>query len=385
MTNCGRWVFVALICSLGSGGTALAQAGAAGRSPATSKPAESTPLTDPTNPGLWNADRMMEDAVQTLVRRYNLNPEQTEYTRKLLTTKTKSFLKDHEAELRQLIRESIEMNIDKRKATPENYKAWAEKARPLFERAKKDILDGNKEWGDILNDTQKKIHDFDLAQMQGTFTQMDGLITKWSDGQYSPKDLSPRPPSAVAKGNDPQGHRLSDGPEVYVRKTEELWQLYVNQFIEVYQLTPEQRNAGYAILQDCRGRATGYRNGHKKEFDAVESQLKEASNTPTATARAIELREQQAELERPIQDIFSDLRQRLDQIPSKAQREGVTSAQIASLENLAKVSTPGTPVEKPTTVAPAGPTAKPTHERNATKHPNEPAKAPPTGSQPAKP
>ena len=385
MSNCGRWVLLALICSLGSSSMAFGQAGAAGRSPATSKPAESTPLTDPSNPGLWNADRMMEDAVQTLVRRYNLNPEQTEYTRKLLTTKTKAFLKDHEAELRQLIRESIEMNIDKRKATPENYKGWAEKARPLFERAKKDILEGNKEWGEILNDTQKKIHDFDLAQMQGTFSQMDGLITKWSDGNYNPKDLSPRPPMAVAKGNEPQGHRVSDGPEVYVRKTEELWQLYVNQFSDVYQLSPAERNAGYAILQDCRSRATGYRNGHKKEFDAVEAQLKEASNTPTATARAIELREQQAELEKPIQDIFNDLRQRLDQIPSKAQRGGVKPEQLAELEKLAEVSGPGKPVEKPTTVAPAGPTPKASHERNATKKPSEPAASAPPGSQPAKP
>lgn len=367
-----------------------AQATGGMSTPTTSKPAESTPQTDPRNPSLWNADRMMEDAVQTLTRRYNLNQEQEAYTRKLLTTRVRAYLADHETELRQLIRESLDMQIDPRKANAENYKRWGERARPLFERAKKDILEGNKEWGEILNDSQKQIHKFDLDMMAQNFSQIDNLITKWSAGKYAPGDTSPKPPPQIAQ--DTQS-RVSRGGQVAERRTlEDIWQVYVNSYGSTYRFTPEQVNSARAILQDCRGRAQAYRDRRKNEMTQLDAQVNAATaamaraaagtESQAANAKLLEANAAKAELEAPIGDIFKDLQQRLDQIPGKAQREAVPAAQVTSLEGLAKACVPAAPLQTPTTVGPATP-SKPANQR-AAQQPPAPAKPGPSpASQPA--
>lgn len=344
----------------------------------TSKPSESTPQTDPRNPSLWNADRMMEDAVQTLTRRYNLNKEQEEYTRKLLTTRVRAYLADHETDLRQLIRESLDMQIDPRKANADNYKRWGERARPLFERAKKDILEGNKEWGEILNDSQKQIHKFDLDMMQQNFGQIDNLITKWSAGKYNPSDTSPKPPPQIAQDTA----RVSPGGAVAERRTlEDIWQTYVSLYGSTYGLDPEQANAAKAILSDCRGRAQAYRDRRKAEMTQLDARVNDATaamnraaagpDSQAANARLLEANASKAELEAPIGDIFKDLQQRLDAKLTKAQRDAVSPAQVASLESVAKACVPAAPVvQTPTTVGPASP-AKPADQR-----PAQPAQAP---------
>src|SRR5262249_7980215 len=146
------------------------------------KPKASTPESDPQNPGLWNADIMMEAAVQQLARRYNLNKDQEAYTRKLLTTKVRAFLKEHETELRGLLTEAIDLQRSPAKADAKRMEDWATKAMPVFEAARTAILNGNKEWGDILNPDQKKIHKMDLDQMDGSFKDMDEKFTRWSKG-----------------------------------------------------------------------------------------------------------------------------------------------------------------------------------------------------------
>lgn len=325
---------------------------------------ESTPQTDPTNPSLWNADRMMEDAVQTLVRRYNLNPEQEAFTREVLVSRTKKFLKQHEGELRSLLRDQLVWRIDSSRATPENYRMWAERARPVFEAAQREILDGNKDWREILNEDQKRIHDADLGQMQGQFTHIDGLITKWNAGKFDPADLSPTPPPQLATA--PQGgvSRLSDRPPTVTNKPEDIWESYVKRYGDVYQLNPDQRNAAYAVLQSSRAEVRSYRDSRKDEFSSLEKRLVEATVSGQTSAKAIELRKSLADLERPVYDIFTAMRNRLEQVPTKAQRESAAKEQVASLDSMARTISPASVdvVQPPTTVAPGD---KPTSSRPA--------------------
>src|ERR1700704_3955132 len=82
------------------------------------KPKPSTPETDPQSPGLWNTDFMMDAAVRQLTKRYDLNKEQESYTRKLLTSRVRAFLKDHESELRSLLTEAIELQRNPAKVDP---------------------------------------------------------------------------------------------------------------------------------------------------------------------------------------------------------------------------------------------------------------------------
>lgn len=333
-----------------------------------------TPENEATNPTLWNADRMMEDAVLTISRRYNLNGDQEKYTRVLLTKKTKEFLAKYEPELRQLLKESFDLRFGRMPATPENYKSWAERARPVYEAAKLAILEGNREWGGSLNEDQKRIHKQDLDQMQMSFLQIDGLLEKWKAGGFSSADLAPQQAPRITTEGHQKG-MVSPNPVVDKRDVEEAWELYTKRVIAVYHFTPDQQIAALAILKDSRGRAKNYRDSRKGEVDAIETKLRAAMEARN-TGEAAKLRAQQAELERPVGEIFIALKDRLDQIPTKAQREAITEDQRKNLEMFGAEIGPKPVVPQ---TGPAQPLAKPEPEKKA----QPPASTKPSHDEPA--
>src|SRR5262249_16481419 len=142
--------------------------------PAGEKPKDQpiTSQTHPNNPELWNVDAMMEDAVKQISRHYNLTKEQEDFTRLLLIKRTKPFLSQYEHDVRELLKESIDMRQGLKPGGADAFKKWAERAEPIYDAAKKAILDGNKEWRVVLNPDQLKIHDNDLALMNTNFEQV---------------------------------------------------------------------------------------------------------------------------------------------------------------------------------------------------------------------
>ena len=62
-------------------------------------------------------DAMMEEAVLQITRRYNLNRSQEEYTRLLLVKRTKQVLDQYEPQVRELLKEQIDIRLDPKRAT----------------------------------------------------------------------------------------------------------------------------------------------------------------------------------------------------------------------------------------------------------------------------
>ena len=134
---------VCLLTALGlCGSPILAQAP---EPPAKQSDEPPTAKTHPNDPMIWNVDAMVEDAILQIARRYNLNKAQEEYTRLLLTQRVRVFLKIHEDDVRQLLKESIDFRTGLKPATPEAIMDWAERAMPVYDAAREAILGGNKE------------------------------------------------------------------------------------------------------------------------------------------------------------------------------------------------------------------------------------------------
>lgn len=283
---------------------------------------------DSSSPGLWNTEIMMEAAVQQLKRRYNLNADQEQYTRALLKKRVREYLKQHETELRALLSEALELQRDPTRADNKRMKEWSERALPLFTDARKAILDGNKEWGDILDETQKRVHKYDLDQMNANFTQMDEKFNRWSKGGFRAEDLYPQPPtrpSSASPGMMSKRPLRSEGPAT--SNPEDFWEVFVNQMIALYKFTPEQESSARAILKDCRDKAAQYRSTNKIKLD----NLTERVNALRAVAdKRDEFRKLQDELTallKPIQiDLFQELRQRVEALATADQRAVVDAS-----------------------------------------------------------
>ena len=331
---------------------------------------------------LWNVDSMIRQAADNVARRYNLSPEQTEYTRKIMHERVTRFLEENEEAIWPLVRDLARQQLTGKTFDPANpndvetAKRIGAGALPLVAKAKQAILQANQEWGQILSPEQKKLHDYDLNEMEGQFGEINQNFERYKAGQPVENPMFPQtPPKNVAPPRPPKP------PRVYTpRQAEDRWDQYVQDFIKKYELDPGQRESAESILREYKKRAADYRSSRTKEFTEITKRLSEAFQSSDLQKRAMAQRDEAA-LNKPIDEMFEEMKRRLDPIPSPAQKkkyeDGVRAKQ-GPRRTPTTSKAQGQPLIPPPT---SQPQAQP-----ATSQPQPPApaqRAAPPASQPA--
>lgn len=282
----------------------LAAAGAAVGQVATQQP-QAAP--DPMS-SVWNPQMMIERSVKQATQRYHLTPAQEQVARKMTTDGVNAFLDKHEQDLRDLLRQAIQARLSGQTPTPDQAKAWAEKARPLFEEAKKAIVDGNRQFRDSLTDEQKKTFDADQKDMEQQLNFNAGTLDRWSRGEFD-------------AGRDWNNGRDSQAPTSQPRPELDRFERYARRFIENYKLDAGQIAQVMGIVAQNRKRAEEYWYSHKTDMQVVRSRVQEFSRDPNDRQRYLEATRQLAELNKPVNDVYNEMRERLDLIPTESQRK----------------------------------------------------------------
>jgi hypothetical protein len=265
---------------------------------------------------MWNPQVMIDRSVKQAATRYKLTPEQEQLARKMTTDGVNEFLDKHETEIRSLLREAIEARMASTPPSPEKVQEWAKRVAPLFEEGQKAILDGNREFRDCLSDEQKKVFDADQQVLQRQVTFARERLTSWTGGRFNPETdwfIGPRRPT-VTRPSQPHIDR---------------WDLYVRGFINRYKLDAAQTSQAMAILTDSKNRATEYYYSCKAEIEAANQRLTglladPGSKDESGKARkdqVAEARKQLEDLNRPIDKLYGEMQQRLNQIPTDEQRK----------------------------------------------------------------
>lgn len=99
------------------------------------------------------------------------------------------------------------------------------------------------------------------------------------------------------------------------------WARYVRRFVIRYNLQKAQHDQAKSILADLKARRDEYRTAHKLDYEAIGEITDEAKRSAAL-----------AELERPVDGMFEELKTRLMTLPTAAQRqaaEGGTASQRA--------------------------------------------------------
>ncbi len=129
---------------------------------------------------LDNIDLLIDNYGRFLARQYSLNEEQDAFTREMLRERAHQFLDQHETEVRSLVDRMFSVRTGADMA-PEELIDWGKRAMPLYEEAKKLIIQGNDDWRQILTDEQKATHDEVLKHMYESFEtteqQLDAIVT----------------------------------------------------------------------------------------------------------------------------------------------------------------------------------------------------------------
>ena len=281
------------------------------------------------SPLFWNAEQIMQSIVGQIARQYNLSEQQEQYTRLLMTQRVKRFLGEHEREVRSLMAEYWQYQFSGQLPPTSAVEEFGRRARPLLAAIHEEIVDGNMQWRDILDDTQRDLHDRDLQAIDEAFKRFDEQFERWSRGEVRPTDF----PGRV-------------GPEPRrVMNAEDAWQYYVRIFIQNYQLDAGQAEAARSVLREMRTEAAAYREARQNAFEALEADYAELAaaepkRDPEALAaardRRKELDERRQSLEAPIaKDMFERLKRQLDMIPRADQRRAHNERQ-ARLDRIAE-------------------------------------------------
>jgi len=303
------------------------------------------------SPLFWKTEDVVEVYVRAISRYYNLTEKQNEYTRKFMTQRIKKFMDQYERDVRGMMHDISEYQLNRQLPSPEMAKVLSGRARPLVTAIREEIMDGTMTWREILNDKQKKIHDRDLKILEKEFKQYDDVLNRWSRGKVTENDLP--------------GSRISKNPP-NLQKAEDAWRSYVRAFKRIYQLDRSQQEGADSILRELLEEAQKYRDANKDGFAQLNAALDALSSAPRTDDKEErklrqeefrKLRRRQQELEQKLNtDMFNRLKAQLEKIPTIEQRKQREThmARLRELVNRRRrgpQTKPATPTTQPTTAA----------------------------------
>ena len=292
------------------------------------EPIRSSANQDEAN-GFWPAPAVVHliisHATEKRCRKSNLTEAYCAKLRDRTADEWSQLIEDHRDGLRPLLNEYLDMRLGPEPPTDERVKRWAEKAEPIVEqlltehRAHKDTLANEPELpegepGPDVIEVGLDVARQHLAQWKrGDYKKSTfwGPSTKPDDRQRSPPQTTPllpeqgRTDAPVALPVDPIALELLG------------WAKYVEEFAARHHLDTAQRDAAMSCLLEMTQRANAHRERHLEDVERLERRIDNSSQTP-AEQEAIQ--REIVRLYGPVDDMFAELKRRLEQIPTTVQR-----------------------------------------------------------------
>ncbi len=271
---------------------------------------------------IYDVGAIISQASKNVGARYNLNKEQQAVTDKMFEERVNLFLSEHADSLYPIVRDLVQGKFIGENLTVSQRKRVGKGGSPLIEEAKKAILEANAEWRNILSTEQQQLHDWDLAEMENQFTQINENFDKMKLGLPVDNPIFPEPkiqtdpPPMPTK---PGGGIPKPPPPLVVKNTLDMFEAYVAQFIKDYKLDPAQQLSAESMMRDYKRQA----DDHRRRSDAKYASAKKKTEQARASGDLKKINEADAEtdaLNGRITELFEAMKERLMSIPRKAQK-----------------------------------------------------------------
>ncbi|MFQ5590129.1 MAG: hypothetical protein ACE5HE_03100 [Phycisphaerae bacterium] len=296
----------------------------------------SAPKVAPSPPidGLWPSEKLMNSLLHRwadgVMEGYELDDQRRGEVRKAIVDRWHKFLQDNRSKIQPLINEFIEMRVAAAPPTKNDVQSWAKQALPVFNQLRKELTAGMNEVAQALNPDQRAKFERDVLQV-GLGTQIaERKLKEWESGNFDVDDFWAGPPGERRRKRRERrqeaAKRMSEQstPAQEVRpETDHIaielkaWDRYAAEFIGTYRLDEGQRTAVLSCLAELKERAVAHRDGHREEIAELEQRIRTNTGGDEELA-AIKVR--LVDLYGPIDEMFNELRRRLDLIPNSEQR-----------------------------------------------------------------
>ncbi len=333
-------------------------------------------------------DNLIEKAVNGLSHQYGFDEYQKEEMREVLRNRVPAFLSEHQDNLQGLLNEWLETASAPEPPTADYAADWAKRALPMVDefRGLLDTVSGDMR--EFITDDQEVILEGYLAAADIATQQVDARLHEFAAGKFNPerhwpgspkfnrlepaqqealvKDMesarfdamdyyeqtyarsaplqqNPSEPARIEPASDnppsnppdnppnvrsaPQKTQKTQSPPAAPKEDKDEWTLYVERFIERYQLNSEQQQKAHLFLDQQKTRKESYLASKGREVERITKMFQDAGKD----AKRMELAENAyRKLHEPVGLMFEKLKQKLETLPTRSQRRSAAQADRAT-------------------------------------------------------
>ncbi len=310
--------------------------------------------------GFWPTplmiDRIVDRITEEMAGNYTMDDDQRERTAAIFKNKLVPFFMQNRAEIQTLMNEFFEVQLNKEAPTSDMVAEWALRVIPIFrdfEGVVDNVADDMREY---FTDDQVTKMEGELAAIKTGFALANNKLGSWAAGKYDPQVewFTPGPgrekhereqaeemdrmmQEAQSKAEEQartaqleaQAERakvdpstpteVSGGP---VRKSasqpivKDEWTLHTEEFIRHYELEPEQAQKAREFLRARQVERDKYLQKKAGEITRV-TEIAAAAKDEDDRKKA---KEDADRLEAPVGRMFQQLKDKLNTLPTRAQR-----------------------------------------------------------------
>ncbi|MFQ5494710.1 MAG: hypothetical protein ACE5EX_04955 [Phycisphaerae bacterium] len=333
------------------------------------KPRPNQPVAAAPSGGLWLPAALSKLVLvrwaDEVAHHYDMGDDQRNRLRDAVVRRWIPFLQKNRLAIQPLINDLFEMKLGLDPPPRERIRAWAADALPLLDELRRQIDDGGVEFVEMLTPGQRTKYRVEALGLNVGLEAARRRLINWRDGDFDPATLrefwiptaaeraSGRaarddraagedfassqdhagPPSTPWEGRGSRRATAASGagadntpaepPTDQIALELEAWSKYVADFIKTNRLDDAQTVAAMSCLRELKQRALTHRDLHRIEIQRLESRIPRFDGSPDELAR---IKKQLTELYGPVDAMFTELKRRLDQIPTANQRAAAKKA-----------------------------------------------------------
>jgi hypothetical protein len=294
--------------------------------------------------GFWPTQKMMERMIDRITSgiagEFNFDDSQLELTRDLFKARFPEFLNANRAEIQTLLNQYFEALLNDDPPAVEEVAEWAARVQPLMTEFGDVCTEVNESMREYLNDDQMVMLDAQYVTFQTGLRMVQNKLAVWADGGYDPEtEWIHRDSRRGSRAEREAAEREADEAEAAPPPPKDEWTIYTEQFIERYELNDEQKQKAFTFLQRQQEARDRYLRRSADEMARVTKLLTEAETEEARTASL----EAYQRLNAPVDHLFEQLKERLETLPTRAQRKAAIEAGRVTEEEAERRPTPESP------------------------------------------
>jgi len=277
------------------------------------------------------AERTIDQSVARACRARGIAGTQRDTIRNAIVAEWRGIMDPNDPTVRDLVLGYLSMRTADAPPRTETVKAWGRHAATLRNKhaarlsKKKETLLGEK-------DPKRRAQlELEVAVMSALDDLSRDRIERWAAGDFDPGVFWQAPLRRPITGDAPpvqqQPRRTADRqptptPQDPISVELARWTRYVTEFIRRFALDGGQRDAAQSCLSELSSRAAAHRERYREQIADLERRMQSKKTSPQIEA---DIQKDLIRLYGPIDDMFAELRARLDQIPTNEQKKHAAS------------------------------------------------------------